>query len=219
MDALRRTPPQNFGGNNETSLESDRVVLVLGEPIDIVPQTDVDYPFPDAQKVEGKLKYYPEQLIDGMPSDPEEYDVTLRSGSNILLIHNVKNEQKVRELVGTTARSFDDLQLQRIAYNRKSLWSFIFSGRDQPHIVVRDYDTEQLLEYDDMKDLSEEELVQNHRLKSARIVFDYEDEEINVRYSDDVLSFLGDASAKGREYVIQLYEKYVVAGHKLERFK
>jgi len=217
MDALRKTPPQDF--DEPESMESDSVELSFDDFTDIIPKDDIDYPFDDAKKLEGILRYSPEPLITGMAPTTVEYDVTLRSGSNLLLIHGLDGEQRLRDVITETARSFDQLSLKRIPYNRKSLWSFVFSGRDQPQIVVRDYESGESVEFEDIVDLSQEELVEEYRLKKARIVFDYQGEEINVRYSDDVLSFADGVSDEGREYVLQLYEKYVVDGQILERFE
>ena len=50
-------------------------------------------------------------------------------------------------------------------------------------------------------------------------VFYHEGERINVSYDSGILNFKDSVSSEEKEYVLQLFEKYVVAGAVLEQFE
>jgi|GEM_PF-6607522 len=217
MDALRKTPNADFDPRNEV-LESDRVEIFFDGPESIEPLIE-DYPFPEAQKIGGTLVYHPEQVILGMPTESEHYDISYRTGSKLLVIGGLDRAEKLKEVITNTSRNLETLSLRRIPYKRLSLWSFIFAGEYQPEIVVRDYENNELVDFEEFEHLSQEQLAQEYRLDRARVIFEYNDERIHVTYRDDELVFSGDPSDDAREYVLQLYEAYVVNGAINPRFE
>lgn len=217
MDALREIPNNSIdraGG----PLESGTVQIVFHEPEDIIPRVP-NYPYNNSKIIDGTLTYTPDRLISGMPDDGDEFEISYRTGSNLLTIQGLGDEQRLREVISETSRSIDSISLRRIPYDRKSLSSFIFAGEYQPSITVRDYRDGELVEYEEMEGMSQEELVQEFRITDASVVFEHNNEEIHVIYRDDELSFVDGISEEGREYVIQLFEKYVIHGAVSERFE
>jgi hypothetical protein len=218
MDALRKTPVEQ---TNQLigSLESDSISIKLEKEGELIkPKIDFEYPWRESKRYSGELKYDPDPLISGQSTNKKTFDITYRTGSELLLIHNLGSAREVRDVVSETVRSVDNISLLKIPYKRKSVWSFVFSGEYQPEIIIRDYENDELIPFEDMADLSQEEIAENHRLQEATIVFNYNGDSVHVVYRDDELSFI-DASPEQREYVLQLYEKYIIAGEVAERFE
>lgn len=218
MSSLRQASNGGVLPERLSTLSTDSVWLELsdpeGEPVE--KKIEGDYPF-DQRKYSGTV-FYQENFDVSVDLSPESYPFRYRSGSGLFIIEGDIPAVKIREIfaeLNSRLVELSDDQLISVGSTRLGEWSFVFASRDWPQIVPTDVYGEEV-SIEELEDLSKREIAHNYSLDRARVVFYYDGERINVSYEDGILNFLDDTSSEGREYVIQQFEKYVVAGQILE---
>lgn len=219
MSSLRQLT--NDGSIPHSLLEaSGEIVQIDFDPSDGVPVESRidDYPF-DQEKYSGSVTYKEPVPEDLFSIEPEEYDFEYRDGSGLLIIDS--------DISGTTSRTIfkeineqigsDTGRFHRPETYRVGLWSFVFSSIGSPKFTAKNIYEEEV-DWKQLQDLSQEEVSQDYTLDWADLVFKHNDERISVSYENGRLNFQ-DGSPKGKEYVIQLFEKFAIAGNALDKLK
>lgn len=171
-----------------------------------------DYPFSRQKVINGTLEYEGDVLIEGIPPNIKEYEIRYRTQSGIVHISGFEDHSQSYSVLVDTGKAIEKAPLRRISFSRLALWSFVFIGEQQARIEVIDSDKNKYVEFEEIENLSRKEIAHNYDLHAATIYYTRENSksEIYVKYSDGNLSFSSDISCLDREYVLQLYEKYVI---------
>ena len=220
MDSIRRANRGNIGRQDISEISSKSVrVEIDSEEATIEPIVE-DYPYSQTQFT-GTIYYQESSPIPSLSPDEEAISFRYREESGLFILEGEIDETKSRAILqklNTRLGDEADDVLMSVSYGRVNLWSFIFSARTQTQIVARDARGSELSD-DEIADLSQRELAKDYSLDQARAVFYHEGERINVSYDSGILNFTDSVSSEGKEYVLQLFEMYVVGGAVLEQFE
>jgi len=220
MEILRTVDQGGDRIEPNTTLENSSVTIEFGDSTD--PEVLIsDYPFPDQQIIAGKVKYEGEVLIEGISPNIEEYEIEYRTGSKILRLSGIGDSSEATPVISAIGNAIQGSPLRRISFSRLGLWSFIFAGTQQARIEVIDVQKNDYLEFKEMEDLSRPELSRESDLsaatvyysKGSKIPFTY------VKYSDENLKFNDESTQRGREYVLQLFERHVIDNQHLSELE
>lgn len=221
MDSIRRANRGNIGRQDISEISSESVrVEIDPEDATIEPIVE-DYPYSHQTEYTGTVYYQESSPIPSLSPDEEAISFRYREESGLFILQGEIDETKSRAILqklNTRLEDEADDVLMSVSYGRVNLWSFIFSARTQTQIVARDERGSELSD-DEIADLSQRELAKDYSLDHARAVFYHEGERINVSYNSGILNFTDSVSSEGKEYVLQLFEKYVVGGAVLEQFE
>lgn len=217
MDAIRSAEKANLTSGVRSHLES-QVEIEFDTYDSVEPRVD-SYPYSNGQNIlRGKLRYEEPQIISGIDPNSEIYDISYRFESDLFIIQDIDSFSRLNQVLSEAGRLFEVTTLKPITYSRLSLWSFVFAGKEQPSIQVYDFENNDLVKFEKIENLSQEELAQDYSLHSANIIFESESgKKVDVLFKNGGLSFLEDSDEDAREYVIQNYEKYVINDQILER--
>ncbi|WP_152420573.1 hypothetical protein [Halorubrum tebenquichense] len=219
MSSLRQLADDDIKADSLLEASGEIVSIEVDDLEGITVESVIsEYPY-DQKKYEGVVTY--EEPVPGnrFTIDPEIYDFEYRDGSGLLIIDS--------DISGMTSRtvfreinkelSVDVGRFNRPQTHRLGTWSFVFASRSQPKIIARDFE-EQKVNWDEIRNLTQREIAYEYTLDRADLVFYYEDTRIEVGYENGRLNFTK-STPEGREYVIQLFEKYAVAGDVIESLK
>ncbi|MFA9501544.1 hypothetical protein ACERIM_02060 [Natrinema sp. H-ect1] len=221
MDSIRRANRGNIGRQDISEISSESVRVEIdpeGETADPIVE---DYPYSYQTEYTGTVYYQESSPIPSLSPNEEAISFRYREESGLFILQGKIDETKSRAILQSLNKRLEDEAddvLMSVSYGRVNLWSFICSARTQTQIVVRDESGNKLSD-EDIAHLSQRELAQDYSLDQARAVFYHQGERINVSYDSGILNFVDSVSSDGKEYVLQLFEKYVVAGAVLEQFE
>lgn len=221
MDSIRRANRGNIGRQDISEISSESVRVEIdpdGETVDPVVE---DYPYPYLTKYTGVVYYQESSPVPSLSPEEEDINFQYREESGLFILKGDIDETQSKAILqklNTRLEDEADDVLMSVSHDRASLWSFIFSASSQTQIVARDKNGDEL-SYEEISDLTRQELVEDYSLDRARAVFYHQGERINVSYDTGILNFVDSASNDAKEYVLQLFEKYVVAGTVLEQFE
>jgi hypothetical protein len=173
-----------------------------------------DYPYKEQQVITGTLTYEGETIVEGLPPSTVTYEFSYRVESGLVRLSGVENSPQAQSVIGDTNRVVDGPPLTQVPFSRLGLWSFIFAGDRQTGIKIIDIENNEYVDFEEFEDLSRKEIADEHNAHAASIDFTSRADipDVYVRYSNGKLSFGSDTTERGREYVLQMYEKYVVEG-------
>lgn len=221
MDSIRRANRGNIGQQDISEISSESVRVEIDPEHEVVEPIVEDYPYPYQTKHKGTVYYQESSPIPSLSPDEEPVSFRYREESGLFILQGEIDETKSRAIlqrINTRLEDETDDVLMSVSHGRVNLWSFIFSARTQTQLVVRDGGGNELSD-DEIAHLSQRELAQDYSLDQARAVFYHQGERINVSYDSGILNFIDSVSSDGKEYVLQLFEKYVVAGGVLDQFE
>jgi len=222
MDSIRQADQGRIRPDDRDLLESESISIEFDDPegICINSKLEQTYPFNEQLEFSGTIEYQKQTSISVLQPDPEEYEFTYRTGSRLFILEGEMPDTKARSIIkelDDRLESSSNDKLRFVDSNREGLWSFILTATDRTQIVAKDGLDEVGL--DELEDKSLEEIARRYLVDRARLVFYYQDERINVSYEDGRLNFRDSVSSDGKEYVIQLFEKYVVNGDRVEELE
>lgn len=221
MDSIRRANRGNIGRQDISEISSDSVRVEIDPDEGTIEPIIEDYPYRNQTEYQGTVYYQESSPISALSPDEEELSFQYREESGLFILQGEIDETKSRAILQSINKRLEDEAddvLMSVSYGRINLWSFIFSAQTQPQIVVRDERGNEISE-EEIANLSQSELVQEYSLDRARAVFYHDGERINVSYDSGILNFTESVSGEGKEYVLQIFEKYVVAGYFLGQFE
>lgn len=221
MDSIQRANQGNIRPQDISGISTESVRVELDPDGECVDAVIDNYPYTNQTEYSGSIYYQESSPIPELAPDEEEIEFRYRQESGLLILHGQIDETKSRAIVHhlnqTLAESTNDVFMS-VSFGRLNLWSFIFHAENQPQLVVRDgFDNE--CSNEEISDLSRNELVKEFSLDRATAVFYNNGERINVSYDSGILNFTESVSENGKEYVLQLFERYVVHGDLLEEFE
>lgn len=221
MDSIRRANRGNIGRQDISAISSDSVRVEIDPEERTIEPIIEGYPYRNQNEYQGTVYYQENSPISALSPDEEELSFRYREESGLFILQGEIDETKSRAILQSINKRLEDEAddvLMSVSYGRINLWSFIFSAQTQPQIIVRDESGNEVSE-EEIADLTRSELVEDYSLDRARAVFYHEGERINVSYESGILNFTDSVSEEGKEYVLQTFEKYVVAGGILEQFE
>ena len=214
MDAIRRKRTGEIEPSQESLIENERIQIEFQQETTTEALFD-EYPFDGQRVYEGILAYSEPPVIDGMDPKTEHYNLQFRSESGLFVIEGFGDYSRLDTVLTDTISSIPNFMLGSVRSSQLGLWSFVFSAYNQPEIVVRDFQQNEVRSYESMSvlsELSKSQLMNEYSLHSATVVFRHNDELINVSYRDGDISFADEPSRESREYVLQKIETHILEG-------
>ncbi|KYH24010.1 hypothetical protein HAPAU_40890 [Halalkalicoccus paucihalophilus] len=188
----------------ETSTENLSIEFVESEPAEPLCE---NYPF-DQQIHKGTAIYKePSQYTSGRNIS---LDFEFRDGSNLLIIELKTDVTSIDSIYSSLA----DIVPTEITIYRNlhaaedSLWDF-FSQADRIlkiHVLDNGFE----VPYQEIEGVDKEDVIGNYAIETATVGFQYQDESILVKYDQGKLQIEA-SSEEGREYIIQVFEREVLA--------
>lgn len=220
MDAIRTKRRGNVFDGSDTEESADQIEIHL-ENKRREPSVVDNHPYDNQQVYSGTLRYSEPVIIEGMSPSTEEYKITYRSGSGLVMIEGFGDSSRLDTVIDEMVAGLPNFTLGSVRGSKTGIWSFIFSSDNQPFVKVRDFEQNELLTLSDppLLDKDRSEIVSNYSPHTARVTFEYNSEHINFRYSDRTISFAGEPSDEAREYVLQMIEKYIIGDAVLEELQ
>jgi hypothetical protein len=194
-----------------SSLSDDRITLSSITDHAVEPLVN-EYPYTDQHRLTGTIDYEEEYDNDREPLVTRSVQGTFefRTGSQMFIL-------KMDTDIPTPETIIKDLnaalsQQVRIYRNLfvtpEYLWDFFEQADEILDITVLVDGEEQ--PYDEVEDTAVGEVVGEYPVESARVVYRYNGDAVHVKYANGSLS-IRNASDEANEYVIQLFEQYVLS--------
>jgi hypothetical protein len=170
-----------------------------------------EYPF-DGQSAYSGVIEYSEDAMWGSGRNVE-LEFEFRDQSNLFILDTEVDLPSVESVIQKlNALSSDDVKIYRsLTVHRERLWEFLQNADKIIDLtLIGDQGTE--ISFEEMgSGLNDPELeLEQYPIESATVVFSYKGEQILTRYTDGTLSVHSDVS-EGREYLVQLFERDVIA--------
>jgi len=170
-----------------------------------------EYPF-DGQSAYSGVIEYSEDAMWGSGRNVE-LEFEFRDQSNLFILDTEVDPPSVESVIQKlNALSSDDVKIYRsLTVHRERLWEFLQNADKIIELtLIGDQGTE--ISFEELgSGLNDPELeLEQYPIESATVVFSYKGEQILTRYTDGTLSVHSDVS-EGREYLVQLFERDVIA--------
>lgn len=210
MNTLRRV-------TTDYSLSRDVLPNITGERVSIISlETDSisslveDYPFSNQSIFFGEFEYSQEEH----PFDPEvtrtvRGKFSYRTESGLFMLRSYTDNPSPSEIVRELNSELPRGIKINIGLNlsRSQIWRFIEFADKKLNIQV--LFKGETVEYEEVSENPSARRLKDHLVSKAKLIFEYQGERIHVLYLGDSMSISG-RSDKGREYVLQLFEKEVL---------
>ena len=210
LQSLRSTKSRDGGWQDRvSSLAHDRISLLNIEEHSVCPLV-VNYPYPEQTILTGELRYQDEfgdfqqgheRIVSG------KFEFRTESQMFILKMDTDMPSPNtiIRELNSALS---EQIQIYRNLFvTSRYLWDFINQANEILEVTVLIDGHE--LPYDEVEDTPVEDVVGNHPIETARIVFVFNGEPVHLKYANGSIS-IRNSDAEADEYVIQLFEKHVL---------
>ena len=170
-----------------------------------------EYPF-DGQSAYSGVIEYSEDAMWGSGRNVE-LEFEFRDQSNLFILDTEVDLPSVESVIQKlNALSSDDVKIYRsLTVHRERLWEFLQNADKIIDLtLIGDQGTE--VSFEELgSGLNDPKLeLEQYPIESATVVFSYKGEQILTRYTDGTLSVHSDVS-EGREYLVQLFERDVIA--------
>ena len=167
-----------------------------------------EYPFPEQDLIVGRLSYEEESAYTAGRTIPVDFEY--RAESNLFLTEVQTDVSSIDSIITQFGRATSDaLQVYRNLHAAEdALWDFLMSADRILEITVLDDGKE--VPYDEVEDCSIEEVVGEYAIESASVGYSERGNDIFVKYHGGGLQVETNWE-DGREYVIQLFEREVLA--------
>jgi hypothetical protein len=210
LQSLRSTQSQDGGWQDRlSSLAHDRVSLLDIEEHSVDSFVE-NYPYPGQTILTGDLRYQEEfgdiqqghrRTVSG------EFEFRTESQMFILKMDTDMPSPNtiIRDLNSALS---EQIQIYRNLFaTPRNLWDFINQAEEILEITVLIDGHE--LPYDEIEDTPVEDVIGNHPIETARVIFTFNGESVHLKYANGSIS-IRNSDAEADEYVIQLFERYVL---------
>jgi len=210
LQSLRSTQSRDGGWQDRlSSLAHDRVSLLDIEEHSVDSFVE-DYPYPRQTILTGELRYQEEfgdiQQGHGRTVSGE---FEFRTGSQMFILKMDTDMPSPNTIIRDLNSALSEqIQIYRNLFaTPRNLWDFINQADEILEITVLIEGHE--LPYDEIEDTPVEDVIGNHPIETARVVFIFNGESVHLKYANGSIS-IRNSDAEADEYVIQLFEKYVL---------
>lgn len=219
MNKIRRATTRNEQWREpllNTTSNSDSINNINISVSGVPELSDVEnYPFADQEVFHGRF-----QLANSHPFkelSPYQVDFYYRTSSGLFLVE-VTNGQ-TNDIAKNALRKIQSALPSEVKIEpgineaREPLWSFIDSAESDIN-EINVIDRGEVYNWNELEEVDREEVAYNYKIWSADLTFtrtvDGETRNINVTYESDTLS-IATSEADDREYVLQIFEREVMA--------
>jgi hypothetical protein len=210
LQSLRSTQSQDGGWQDRlSSLAHDRVSL-LGIEEHSVDSFVENYPYPGQTILTGELRYQ-EEIGDFQQGHGRTVsgEFEFRTGSQMFILKMDTDMPSPNTIIRDLNSALSEqIQIYRNLFaTPRNLWDFIDQADEVLEITVLIDGHEH--PYDEIEDTPVEDVIGNHPIETARVVFTFSGDPVHLKYANGSIS-IRNSDAEADEYVIQLFEKYVL---------
>lgn len=194
-----------------SSLSHERITLSSISDQSVEPMVGA-YPFTEQHILTGTIDYEEEYDDNRDPRVTRTVQGTFefRTESQMFILKMDTDVPKPETVIQDLNTAFSrQIHIYRNLFvTPEYLWDFFENADEVLDITVLIDGEEQ--PYDEIEDVAVEEVVGDYSIESARVVYRYNRDAVHVNYTNGSLS-IRNTQDEANEYVIQLFEKHVLA--------
>lgn len=185
----------------------DQISIESVEELTVDPMIDA-YPFSNQKIIRGNLVYEEASTYTEGRGIPVDFE--FRAGSKLLLIKLYADVSTINPIITQLAEATSgEISVYRNLHAPEdALWRFLMTAERVVNITVLDQGEE--VRYDDIDDVSREDVIGEYAIEEALVGFVKGANEILVRYRDGSLQIETNWK-RGHEYIIQVFEREVLS--------